>query len=79
MNLVSVCNSTDKKVIWKFLKEYDESLNAQSSKLLDILIEYAINYYIDFILPSKKYLKINDENKTDEKTRGRLLENYHRI
>ena len=26
MNLVSVCNSTDKKVIWSFLREYDEHL-----------------------------------------------------
>ena len=78
MNLVSVCNSTDKKVIWKFLKEYDENLNAQSSKLLDILIEYAINYYIDFILPSKKYLKINDENKKIFKDLYQLLKNIDR-
>ena len=32
-------------------------------KTLDKLIGYAINYYIDFILPNKKYLKINNQNK----------------
>ena len=35
----------------------------KTNKVLDKLIEYAINYYIDFILPSKKYKKINDENR----------------
>ena len=49
--------------IWDFLREYDKHLDPQSNKSLDSLIEYAINYYIDFVLPSKKYLKINDESK----------------
>ena len=53
MNLVSICNSTDKKVIWGFLKEYDKNLNPKSNKNLDYLIEHAINYYIDFVLPNK--------------------------
>ena len=30
---------------------------------IDKLIQCAINYYIDFILPNKKYEKINDSNK----------------
>ena len=63
MNLVGVCNSINKRVIWDFLREYDKHLDPQSNKSLDSLIEYAINYYIDFVLPSKKYLKINDESK----------------
>lgn len=63
MNLVSVCNSIDKKVIWGFLKEYDENLDPKINKSLDKLIGYAINYYIDFILPNKKYLKVDNQNK----------------
>ena len=31
MNLVSICNSTNKEVIWGFLKEYDQSLNSQNN------------------------------------------------
>ena len=63
MNLVGVCNSKDKNVIWNFLKKYDDCLDLKTNKILDKLIEYAINYYIDFILPSKRYQKINDENR----------------
>ncbi len=63
MNLVNICNSTDKKVIWGFLKEYDKSLKPNNSPILDNLIDHAINYYIDFVIPKKKYLLVNNENK----------------
>ena len=63
MNLVSICNSTDKNVIWGFIKEYDDSLNSKNNPEFDKLIQFAINYYIDFIQPNKKYLKIDNKNK----------------
>ncbi|PPR46678.1 MAG: Lysine--tRNA ligase [Alphaproteobacteria bacterium MarineAlpha5_Bin9] len=61
MNLVNACNSQDPSVIWEFLKEYDKNLN-KNDKYLNSLITSSINYYIDFVLPTKKYKKINDEN-----------------
>ena len=63
MNLVNICNSIDKNVIWGFVKEYDNSLNPKDNTEFDKLIQYAINYYIDFIQPNKKYTKINNDNK----------------
>ena len=63
MNLVNICNSTDKKVIWGFVKEYDNSLNSKDNPEFDQLIQFAINYYTDFIQPKKRYIKINSENK----------------
>ena len=45
------------------MKEYDVHLDPLSNKPLDSFIEYAINYYIDFVLPSKKYLKIDNKSK----------------
>ena len=75
MNLVGVCNSVDKKIIWNFLREYDEHLDPQTNKLLDNLIGYAINYYIDFVLPYKKYLKIDDTNKKIFEDLYQLLKN----
>jgi len=63
MNLVSICNTTDKSVIWKFVQEYDSSISALNNPFFDKLIGYSINYYIDFILPKKKYVKINKENR----------------
>ncbi len=63
LNLVSVCNSNDKKIIWGFINEYDISLNAKNNPEIDTLIDYAINYYNDFILPNKKYLLVDNSNK----------------
>tara|TARA_Y100000768_G_scaffold370433_1_gene336242 strand:- start:349 stop:1932 length:1584 start_codon:yes stop_codon:yes gene_type:complete len=63
-NLVSVSNSNDKKVIWSFINKYDKNLNPEANQEFDRLIDFALNYYNDFILPKKKYLKINDINKS---------------
>ena len=63
LNLVSVCNSSEKEVIWGFIKEYDKDINPNENSELDSLIQYSINYYNDFVLPNKKYLKLENENK----------------
>ena len=63
INLVSVCNSNEKDIIWGFLKEYDSSLNPVTNQEIDKLIDYAINYFNDFVLPNKKYLKIDETNR----------------
>ena len=62
LNLVSVCNSDEKEVIWGFVNEYDPSLSPKHNPEFDLLIQYAINYYNDFVLPSKKYLAIDEVN-----------------
>ncbi len=61
-NLVSICNTTDKKIIWGFVNQYDSTLSPSANPEFDKFIEYAINYYNDFVLPNKKYLEINDKN-----------------
>ena len=63
LNLVSVCNSDDPKIIWGFIKEYDKDINPNENSELDSLIQYSINYYNDFVLPNKKYLKLENENR----------------
>ena len=63
LNLVSVCNSSEKEVIWGFIKEYDKDINPNENSELDNLIQYSINYYNDFVLPNKKYLKLENENR----------------
>ena len=62
MNLVSISNTTDKKIICDFIKEYDSSIDLKENSYVDNLIQYAINYYIDFILPKKNYLDIEEKN-----------------
>ena len=63
INLVSVCNSTEPKIIWSFINEYDNNLSPFKNAYLNNLIKYAINYYKDFILPNKKYKLIEENNK----------------
>ena len=62
-NLVNVSNSKDKKVIWSFINKYDDNINADNNPEFDRLIDYALNYYEDFILPKKKFLEIDGSNK----------------
>ena len=62
-NLVSVSNTSEKKVIWSFINKYDNNINPTNNPEFDKLIDYALNYYNDFILPSKKYIRIDENNK----------------
>ena len=62
-NLVSISNSTNKKIIWSFINKYDEKLNPETNQEFDRLIDFALNYYNDFILPKKKYVKIDSSNR----------------
>ncbi len=62
-NLVSISNSNNKKVIWSFINKYDKDLDQNNNPEFDRLIDFALNYYNDFILPKKQYKNINLDNK----------------
>ena len=62
INLVSVCNSVEPKIIWSYISEYNSDIIPFKNIYLNNLIDYAIEYYKDFILPNKKYRKISDDN-----------------
>ncbi len=55
LNLASVCHSEDKAVLWHFITRYRPGVTADNAPILDNLVEYAIRYYQDFILPEKQY------------------------
>ena len=63
INLVSISNSNEKNVIWSFINKYDVGINPENNPEFDRLIDFALNYYNDFILPKKQYVKIDDSNK----------------
>ncbi len=63
INLVSICNSTNKNIIWGFVNKYDQNISPKNNPEFDCLIDYALNYYQDFVLPNKKYFKLNEKNK----------------
>ena len=67
LNLVAACNTSDKNVIWQYLKIFDPSISSHSdlsrssadsngtNPFIDILVECAINYYNDFVKPHQKF------------------------
>jgi lysyl-tRNA synthetase class 1 len=61
LNLASVCHTEDKAVLWHFISRYRPDASAETAPLLDKLLEFAINYYRDFVKPTKQYRKANEE------------------
>ena len=59
LNLASVCNTEDKAVLWGFISRYAANASPEAYTLLDELVGRAINYYRDFVKPTKKYRAAN--------------------
>jgi lysyl-tRNA synthetase class 1 len=55
LNLVSAANASDKAILWGFLSRYIPGATPESEPLLDRMAGYAINYYEDFVRPSKTF------------------------
>jgi lysyl-tRNA synthetase, class I len=55
LNLVGVCNTEKKDVLWEFLTRYSPNLTPEKSPFTDKLLGYAIQYYKDFIVPTKQF------------------------
>ncbi len=63
LNLASVCHTEDKAVLWHFIGRYRPGATPENAPILDKLVEYAINYFRDFIRPAKQYRKATKEEK----------------
>jgi lysyl-tRNA synthetase class 1 len=55
LNLVSAADASTKAILWGFLSRYLPGETPQSQPLLDHVAGYAINYYEDFVKPSKRF------------------------
>ena len=55
LNLVSAADASTKDILWGFLSRYIDGATPQTEPLLDQLAGYAINYYEDFVKPSKVF------------------------
>jgi lysyl-tRNA synthetase class 1 len=55
LNLASVCNAEDASILWGFVSRYQPDVTPESAPFLARLIDHAIHYYHDFILPHKTY------------------------
>ena len=63
LNLVGSSNAYEKDVLWKFINRFHKEIKPSDHKILDGLINYAINYFKDKVEPKKKFKKPNLEEK----------------
>ena len=55
LNLAGVSQAEDPKVLWGYIMSYMPQLSPATHPFLDQLVKGAVNYYHDFIKPTKKY------------------------
>ncbi len=60
LNLVSVLNTEDRGVIWDYILRYDPEARVNET-ILDAMVSNALNYYRDFVAPTKQYKPIPEE------------------
>ena len=63
LNLVSVANASDKETLWGFLRAYLPGATPESEPVLDRLAGYALNYFEDFVKPSKSFRLPDDKER----------------
>jgi lysyl-tRNA synthetase, class I len=55
LTLVSSSNAENAETLWGFIGRYRPGVTAQTHPKLDAMVEYAIHYFRDFVLPQKKF------------------------
>ncbi len=63
LNLVGTSNSSNKDVLWKFVKKYKKNIKPEKYPIFDNLVGYAINYYNDVLKNKKEFKKANEKEK----------------
>src|SRR5215813_7118741 len=55
LTLVSSSNAENAETLWGFIGRYRPGVTPQTHPKLDAMVNYAINYYRDFVAPTKKF------------------------
>jgi len=55
LHLVSASNAENAETLWGFIGRYWPGVTPQTHPQLDALVDYAIHYFRDFVLPHKKF------------------------
>jgi len=63
LNLVGVANASSKAQLWAYFARYLPDATPENEPLLDRLMDRALNYYEDFVKPTKAYRLPNDKEK----------------
>jgi lysyl-tRNA synthetase class 1 len=63
LTLVSSSNAENADTLWGFIGRYRPGVTPQTHPKLGKLVEYAIHYFRDFVLPEKKYREPSDQER----------------
>src|ERR1700742_3027137 len=55
LTLVSSSNAENAETLWGFIGRYRPGVTPQTHPKLDAMVKYAINYYRDFVAPTKQF------------------------
>jgi lysyl-tRNA synthetase, class I len=55
LSLVTASNAANAETLWGFITRYRSGVTPSTHPRLAALVEYAINYYRDFVAPAKKF------------------------
>src|SRR5271155_4445426 len=55
LSLVTASNAENAETLWGFIGRYRPGVTPQSHPRLAKLVDYAIHYYVDFVLPEKRF------------------------
>jgi lysyl-tRNA synthetase class 1 len=55
LTLVSSSNAENAETLWGFIRRYRPGVTPESHPKLDALVGYAIHYFRDFVLPTKRF------------------------
>jgi lysyl-tRNA synthetase, class I len=63
LTLVSSSNAENAETLWGFIGRYRPGVTPQTHPKLDALVGYAINYYRDFVAPTKQFREPTDTER----------------
>jgi lysyl-tRNA synthetase, class I len=63
LNLAGVANAEEKSQLWGYITRYRPDATPKSAPFLDKLVGYAINYYRDFVAPTKQFREPTDSER----------------
>lgn len=63
LNLVSASNAEDPATLWGFIGRYWPGITPHTHPKLNELVNYAIHYFRDFVLPAKSYREPTNEER----------------
>jgi lysyl-tRNA synthetase class 1 len=63
LTLVSSSNAENAETLWGFIGRYRPGVTPQTHPKLDAMVGYAINYYRDFVAPTKQFRQATDSER----------------